>query len=252
MRRVLPLLLVLTACTPTFDLTPERAGGATGTATFTLLSQALIAMDGHEMSTTMTGSLDLSIAPGAFGDDAIAITATHRGLEMTRQALGQTHLLTTAGEIPDTLQAAFAHEDTPRITTIAVDRSMVIERNTTLGSDADVLMDTILWAPTDRIEVGHVWGRPVGAPAEDGVQWYRSYTLTSVRDGIATLRFVHRQNDPIAGSEGPEHRQINGLQKVDIATGLPYNMRMRSLARGAVGEDTWTTFTWPGLQTIEP
>jgi hypothetical protein len=173
---------------------------------------------------------------------------------MERQALGETHTLSASGDIPDTLQAAFAHEGAPRLTTVSVDGSITLtaEHDTPLGSDVDVLMDPVIWAPAGRIEVGHTWGRPAGEPTEDGIQWYRSYTLTSVEDGVAMIRFVHRQNDPISGDEGPENRQIRGTQQVDVHTGLPYNLRMRSLARGAVGEDTWATFSWPGLETIEP
>ena len=251
-RRILPLVLALWACTPTFDLTPDRADKTEGTATFTLLEQALIALNGHEMSTTMTGSLDLSIAPGAFADDTIALTATHRGLQMKRQAMGDTLTLSTSGDIPQTLQAAFAHENAPRIATVSTDRSLQIERESPLGSDIDVLMDPVIWAPAGRIPVGHTWGRPVGEPTEDGVQWYRSYTLTSVKDGVAMIRYAHRQDDPITGDEGPENRRIRGAQQVDLHTGLPYNLRVRSFARGAVGEDTWATFSWPGLETIEP
>ena len=255
LRTLLITCLAATACTPAipaYDLTPTLQTGTEGSATFHLNREALVILGNDRMRTRMEGTLNVVITTGgALGSDSVVLSATHTDLTMQREAEGERVTLTTAGGIPDTLTTAFAHEGVARIVTFAPDHSVTDNPQPAVNSDIDLLLDPLRWAPADPVRVGAQWSRPL-EPRDNGAQWYRTYTLAAVSDGIARITFIHVQDDPLTGDPGDVSRQTRGEQEVDLATGLPYNLRIRDLSHGMIGEDTTVTFHWPDLAVIEP
>lgn len=248
----LAVLFATAACTPRYDLTPPLEAGVEGRATWWVNREARVILGDDRMRTRVEGEMSIQVGGGAVGSEAVVFHSTPTTMTMERTAQGATVHLTSADELPETLQPDFAPEGVARQLTVPADRQLSDDdgRDDPHWADLEAFMDPVLHAPADKVAVGAHWSRPLRTD-DDGTEWFRRYELTEVKDGRALISFRDVYGGPESTESGPTENQTRGEQWVDLATGLPYNLRIRDLHRGVIGVDTRATFHWPGADVME-
>lgn len=250
-RALTAALALLAGCQRGVDLTPPIAAGQAGTVDYAVIRTVRVVLNDAGAEARVEGTHRLEFVDGgAFGEDALTVREQGQALALGRdrgRALGWVRWSSGSGDEPPDELAGYAPlvglDRTARFAPGAPGEGPAIAGYLEFEGLAETWFDALTHAPTGRVDVGATWSRPL--PADDaGVPWFRTWTVLSIADGLATVESIDRPDDPLTGDPGPVDQQARTRVELDVRTGLPRSLISRDQRRKVLVGDVRATFDW--------